>query len=151
MKKLMALILAVIMLALTPFAMADAGTETSFNEDVESPYTEFDGLNISGELTGDSIEMTLVYQEDNGENFAEYFVNDMVVVSYERHLPTSGTDAALDVVRAMAEEQGVTADDLTINDAPDVSAQLTYPAYRIEYTTGENEDKCKAVDIYVET
>lgn len=151
MKKLMALILAVTMLALTPFAMADAGTETSFNEDVESPYTEFDGLNISGELTGDSIEMTLVYQEDNGENFAEYFVNDMVVVSYERHLPTSGTDAALDVVRAMAEEQGVTADDLTINDAPDVSAQLTYPAYRIEYTTGENEDKCKAVDIYVET
>ena len=51
----------------------------------------------------------------------------------------------------MAEEQGVTADDLTINDAPDVSAQMTYPAYRIEYTTGENEDKCKAVDIYVET
>ena len=138
-------------LAVTTFAMADAGTETSFNEDVESPYTEFDGLNISGELTGDSIEMTLVYQEDNGENFAEYFVNDMVVVSYERHLPTSGTDAALDVVRAMAEEQGVTADDLTINDAPDVSAQLTYPAYRIEYTTGGNEDKCKAVDIYVET
>ena len=71
MKKLMALILAVTMLAVTTFAMADAGTETSFNEDVESPYTEFDGLNISGELTGDSIEMTLVYQEDNGENFAE--------------------------------------------------------------------------------
>ena len=44
MKKLMALILAVTMLAVTTFAMADAGTETSFNEDVESPYTEFDGL-----------------------------------------------------------------------------------------------------------
>lgn len=150
MKKLIALLTAIMLMA-TPIALADAQTEASSDEYYASPYTEFDGLNLSGELDGDSIEMTMVYQEDGGTNFVEYVVDDTVVVSYERHAPTVGSEAALALVREMAEAQGVTADNLTIVDAADVSAQLTYPAYRIEYTTGANEDMCKAVDIYVET
>jgi hypothetical protein len=57
-----------------------------------------------------------------------------------------------DAVSAQITDTGNTAiNNLAIVPDDTVSAQLTYPAWRISYTTGENEDTCQNTDIYIQT
>lgn len=115
-----------------------------------SPYTEFDGINLTSELSGEEIVMTLVYQNEDGTNFAEYLVDSLMVVSYERLQPTVGADAALSAVSALLEAQGLEPLDMAIAEDADVTARLGYPAYRVTYRIGAGADECSAVDVYIE-
>lgn len=141
-KRALATLLAVMTLALPFGALAESVAE--------DPYTVFDGVNLTGELTGDNIEMTLVYQNEDGTNFSEYLVDSAVVVSYERLHATTGRDAALASVSALLTAQGVEPRDIAISDDAEASASLGCPAYRLEYTIGEGADACAALDVYAQ-
>lgn len=142
MKRIILLLCVMALLALPMGALGD---------DYASPYTEFDGVNLTSELSGEDIEMTLVYQNEDGTNFAEYLVDSLMVVSYERLVPTTGADAALKAVSALLEAQGLEPVDMAIAEDADVTARLGHTAYRITYRIGSGADECSAVDIYIET
>ena len=149
MKRIIAVLLASVMLAVSPLAFAD-DDEVVYDSSSE---VVFDGMNLTGNHSADDAEMTLAYQNDDGTNFAEYIIDSMAVVSYERLNATSGSDAALAAVNALVEAQGITAQDMTITDTYEVSDDANsarYTVYRIEYTTGSGEDACNNVDVYYE-
>lgn len=140
MKKLCIILFVLLVLPLTALAESTA----------DSPYTMFSGVNLTGELSGEAIEMTLVYQNEDGTNFAEYLVDALTVVSYERLAPTQGMDAALAAVSSLVTAQGVEPRDMSIAEDTDASARLGHTAYRLSYTIGQNADACQALDIYAE-
>lgn len=142
MKRIIVLICTLALLALPLGALCDS---------YASPFTEFDGINLTSELSGENIEMTLVYQNEDGTNFAEYLVDSLMVVSYERLMPTEGADAAQSAVSALLEAQGLEPVDMAIVEDADVTARLGHQAYRITYRIGSGADECGAVDIYIQT
>lgn len=142
MKRIMVFLCALALLMLPVSALGD---------DYTSPFTEFDGLNLTSELSGDEIEMTLVFQNEDGTNFAEYLVDSLMVVSYERLAPTTGSDAALSAIGALLEAQGLEPVNMAIAEDAEVSARLGHTAYRVTYSIGSGADECAAVDVYIET
>lgn len=149
MKRIIVMMLAFAMLAVSPLAFAD---EDEMVYDISSEVV-FDGLNLTGNHSDDDVEMTFPYQNDDGTNFVEYIIDSIAVVSYERLNATSGSNEALAAVNALAEAQGIMAQDMTITDTYEVNDDVnaaTYTVYRIEYMTGSNEDACNNVDVYYE-
>lgn len=104
-----------------------------------------------GMLTFDSghagMEFICDYQEEDGTFCEEYLYNDSIGVVIERLAPRPyDADAPLEAV--LAREYG--AKGITVNADDAVSNRLTYPAWRVDYTTGANEDKRICTDIYVQ-
>ena len=117
----------------------------------DSPQAVFDGVNLTGELTGDDIEMTLVYQNEDRSNFAEYLVDGAVIASYERLAPVGDMEGALALVRELLDAQGMEMQDVAIAPCAAVGNQMSGESYRVEYSLGGQDDRLICRDVFVRT
>ena len=144
MKKLLATLAALVWL------MLPAGGALA-RDMYDSPQAVFDGVNLTGELTGDEIEMTLVYQSEDRTNFAEYLVDGAVIASYERLAPVGDMEGALALVRELLAGQGMEMQDVAIAPCAAVGNQPSGESYCVDYSLGGQEDELVCRDVFVRT
>ena len=99
-------------------------------------------------LTRNVVTVGIENRED-GTYREELLFDTVVGIVIERVKRAEANEQA--IARQIDSLNGTAAKDITIAKDDAVSAKVTYPAWRITYETGENEDTRSNLDIYIQT
>lgn len=90
-----------------------------------------------------------VDETEEGKREDQYLYESAIHITCERMRPRgNGIEAAVDYTM---QEEGIAADDIDAQEDENATQRLTYPVYRLAYTTGSNEDTSWNMDMYIQT
>ncbi len=136
--------------AATPEKTIDASPTTEVQTPAPSDTDEgIKGLVLIVPVLTDNVETVKNTKNEDGSYQEELLFDAMVSVVTERVARIEYSDEA--IAKQINKLNGMDASDIIIKKDDAVSTKLSYPAWRITYTTGANEDTRKNVDIYIQT
>lgn len=107
------------------------------------------GLVLVIPVLKDNVETVSNTDNEDGTYREELLFDGMVTVVTERVARIDYSEEA--IAKQINKLNGVDASDLVVKKDDAISTKLSYPAWRITYTTGANEDTRSNVDIYIQT
>ncbi len=129
-----------------------ASSEQMENEYVENGYTATDyaeNLVLIAPNLVDLVELISSDSYEDGTYREELLFDSMISIVTER---LAGVDYTEEAVASQIEYLNIDGlADLYIEQDSALSEQLTYPAWRVTYATGTNEDARNNLDIYIQT
>jgi len=154
--------LAIVTLVLSLFALTVTGCGLSQASTATAPSSN-PTANISADesnLAGTSLDISIPALDETvdiisyeinpvGTYRREMLFDAMVGVTVARLEGISCNEE--DIIARIINMSSTDIRDIVIIEDPSLTARLTYPAWRIAYTTGENEDTRQNTDIYVLT